>query len=122
AALMDLDRSQPADWVAPFEQRIAGALAPRRFPLQLLGVFAALALVLSALGIYGVTAYGVTQRTREIGVRIAIGAQGRDVLRMVMWGALKLAAAGGALGVWGAVAGARGVVSPPYGAGSPRPP
>jgi len=121
AALMDLDRSQPADWVAPFEQRIAGALAPRRFPLQLLGVFAALALVLSALGIYGVTAYGVTQRTREIGVRIAIGAQRRDVLRMVMWGALKLAAAGVALGLCGAMAGARLLSSQLYGVGSRDP-
>ena len=121
AALMDLDRSQPADWVAPFEQRIAGALAPRRFPLQLLGVFAALALVLSALGIYSVTAYGVTQRTREIGVRIAIGALQRDVLRMVMWGALKLAAAGVALGLCGAMAGARLLSSQLYGVGSRDP-
>ena len=120
-ALMDLDRSQPSDWITPFEQRIEGALAPRRFPLQLLGIFAALALVLSALGIYGVTAYGVTQRTREIGVRIAIGAQQSQVLRMVMLGAVKLAAAGVALGLCGALLGARLLSSQLYGVGARDP-
>jgi putative ABC transport system permease protein len=121
ATLTDLEREQPADWIAPFEQRIDGALAPRRFPLQLLGIFAGLALALSALGIYGVTAYGVTQRTREIGVRIAIGAQQRDVLRMVMLGAVKLAAAGVALGLCGALVGARLLSSQLYGVGSRDP-
>ena len=120
-ALMDLDRSQPTDWIAPFDQRIERALAPRRFPLQLLGAFAALALVLSALGIYGVTAYGVTQRTREIGVRIAIGAQQSQVLRMVMLGAVKLAAAGVALGLCGALLGARLLSSQLYGVGARDP-
>ena len=121
AVLAEVDRGQPPDWTTPFEDRIAGALAPRRFPLQLLGVFAALALVLSALGIYGVTAYGVTQRTREIGVRIAIGAQRRDVLRMVMVGAVKLAAVGVALGLCGALIGARLLSSQLYGVGSRDP-
>ena len=121
AALAEIDRGQPPDWMAPFEDRIAGALAPRRFPLQLLGVFAALALVLSALGIYGVTAYGVTQRTREFGVRIAIGAQRGDVLRMVMAGAVKLAALGVALGVGGALIGARLLDSQLYGVGARDP-
>jgi putative ABC transport system permease protein len=121
AALAEIDRGQPPDWMAPFEDRIAGALAPRRFPLQLLGVFAALALVLSALGIYGVTAYGVTQRTREFGVRIAIGAQRDDVLRMVMAGAVKLAALGVALGVGGALIGARLLDSQLYGVGARDP-
>ena len=121
AALAELDRGQPADWTAPFEDRIAGALAPRRFPLQLLGAFAALALVLSALGIYGVTAYGVTQRTREIGVRIAIGARQRDVLRMVMVDAAKLAALGVAIGLAGALVGARLLASQLYGVGARDP-
>ncbi|MFL5312209.1 MAG: ABC transporter permease [Myxococcales bacterium] len=121
AALAEIDRGQPPDWIAPFEERIAGALAPRRFPLQLLGAFAALALALSALGIYGVTAYGVTQRTREIGVRIAIGAQRADVLRMVMVGAVKLAALGVALGVGGALAFSRLLSSQLYGVGSRDP-
>ncbi len=121
AALAEVDRGQPPDWMAPFEDRIAGALAPRRFPLQLLGVFAALALALSALGIYGVTAYGVTQRTREFGVRIAIGAQRGDVLRMVMVGAVKLAAVGVALGLGGALIGARLLESQLYGVGARDP-
>ena len=121
AALAEIDRGQPADWIGPFEDRIAGALAPRRFPLQLLGAFAVLALVLSALGIYGVTAYGVTQRTREIGVRMAIGAQQREVLRMVMLGAVRLAALGVALGLTGALLGGRLLSSQLYGVGSRDP-
>ena len=114
-ALASVDPSQPVDWVEPFESRIGKALVPRRFPLQLLAVFAALAVVLSALGIYGVTAYGVTQRTREIGVRIAIGARRRDVLRMVMVGAVRLAALGVCIGLFAALAGARLLASQLYG-------
>ena len=121
AALAEIDPGQPVDWITPFEERIAGALAPRRFPLQLLGAFAALAVVLSALGIYGVTAYGVTQRTREIGVRIAIGAQQRDVMGMVMTGAIRLAAVGVALGLLGALLGARLLAAQLYGVGSRDP-
>ena len=115
AAMAGIDPAQPVDWVQPFAERIDRALAPRRFPLQLLAAFAALALVLSALGIYGVTAYGVTQRTREIGVRIAIGAQRRDVLRMVMAGALRTAGIGVAIGLAVALAGARVLESQLYG-------
>jgi putative ABC transport system permease protein len=120
-ALAEVDRGQPADWIAPFEERIAGALAPRRFPLQLLGAFAALAVVLSALGIYGVTAYGVTQRTKEIGVRLAIGATERTVLRMVLFGAIRLAAIGVAIGLGGALLGARLLSSQLYGVGARDP-
>jgi putative ABC transport system permease protein len=115
AALGGIDRAQPVDWAQPFAERIDSALSPRRFPLQLLAAFAALALVLSALGIYGVTSYAVTQRTREIGVRIAIGAQRSDVLAMVMGRALRLAATGVALGLCAALAGARVLSSQLYG-------
>ena len=121
AALAGIDPAQPVDWVQPFPARIDRALAPRRFPLQLLAAFAALALLLSALGIYGVTAYGVTQRTREIGVRIAIGAQRADVLRLVMGGALRLAAIGVGAGLVAAVGCAQLVASQLYGV-SPRDP
>ena len=115
AALSSIDPGQPVDWAQPFVERVGSALAPRRFPLQLLAAFAALALVLSALGIYGVTSYAVTQRTREIGVRIAIGAQAGDVLGMIMGRALRLAGAGLALGLLIALAGARVLATQLYG-------
>jgi predicted permease len=114
-ALEQIDPTQPADRIAPLEEVIASSLAPRRFPLQLLGAFAALALLLSGLGIYGVTSYGVTQRTREIGVRIAVGAQQRDVLRLVMGGALRLAALGVAIGLLSALLAAQLISSLLYG-------
>ena len=121
AALAQVDPAQPVDWVEPFASRVDKALAPRRFPLQLLGAFAALALLLSAVGIYGVTAYGVTQRTREIGVRIAVGAQRGDVLRLVMKGALRTAGIGVALGLCAALAGARLLGSQLYGVSAQDP-
>jgi putative ABC transport system permease protein len=70
----------------------------------LLGIFAMLALILSAVGIYGVMSYGVSQRTREIGVRMALGAQQSDVMRMVVSGGAKLALFGTILGTVGALA------------------
>ncbi len=115
AALAGIDPAQPVDWVMPYASRVDKSLAPRRFPLQLLGAFAALALILSALGIYGVTAYGVTQRTREIGVRIAVGAQRADVLRLVLKGALRVVGLGVVIGILGALAGSRLLESQLYG-------
>ena len=115
SALAGIDAAQPVDWAQPLVERIESALAPRRFPLQLLAAFAGLALALSALGIYGVTSYLVTQRTREIGVRIAIGAQASDVLRMVMGGAVRLAGAGAAVGLAAALIGSGVLSSQLYG-------
>ena len=78
---------------------IAGSLAARRFSMILLGIFAALALVMSCVGIYGVISYLVGQRTHEIGIRIALGAERRDVLRMVLAEGAKMALVGVAIGL-----------------------
>jgi len=78
---------------------LANDVAPRRFPMLLLGLFAASALVLAGVGVYGLMSYSVTQRTREFGVRMAIGASERNVLRLVIRRGLKLTAIGVALGV-----------------------
>jgi putative ABC transport system permease protein len=113
--LTRVDPAQPVDRVSPLRDVLAGSLAARKFPLQLLGAFAALALLLSAVGIYGVTAYAVAQRTREIGVRMAIGASAGTVVRMVLLGALRTVAFGLCIGAVAALAAARLIASQLYG-------
>ena len=89
-----VDKDQPVSNIDSMEHIVAGAVARQRFSTLLLGLFAGVALVLAAVGIYGVMSYTVAQQTREIGVRIALGAQRSDVLKMTVKHALKLVGLG----------------------------
>ena len=97
-----LDKDQPVSDVRTLEDVVAEAVGPQRFAMMLLGSFAALAVVLASVGIYGVMAYSVSQRTHEIGIRMALGAQRGNVLSMVVGEALVLALIGAGLGLAGA--------------------
>jgi putative ABC transport system permease protein len=94
----NIDRTQPVYNVQTLEQSLAGSVAPRRFNLFLLGIFAGTALLLAVIGIYGVVAYSVALRTQEIGIRMALGASRPQILGMVIVKGLSLAAAGILLG------------------------
>jgi len=93
-----IDPDVPASSVRTVEQYLAQSVAPRRFNLTLVAIFGAAALLLAAMGIYAVISYTVAQRTREIGIRMAMGAQRGEVLRMILGDGLQLVAGGAALG------------------------
>ena len=97
------------------EEVLVGSLAFQRFIMALLTAFAGLAIVLASVGLYGVIAYLVTQRTHEIGVRMALGARSHDVLRMVLGHGLRLVGIGVVLGLAGALALTRFLAGQLYG-------
>jgi putative ABC transport system permease protein len=104
AALATFDPALPSAEFHPLEHLVDDAVAPRRLITELLGFFSVLALGLAALGLYGVISYSVGQRTQEIGIRMAVGAQRADVLRLVLLGGMRLIGLGVVLGIVGALA------------------
>jgi putative ABC transport system permease protein len=109
--LVDIDPSLAVSEINTLEQALAESIAPRRFNLFLFGTFAGSALLLAAIGIYGVIAYSVAQRRQEIGVRIALGAEPWNVLRMVVQQGMSVAAAGLMLGMLAALAATRAIAT-----------
>lgn len=101
--VMQIDKDVPIDTVVPMEQLISASVAERRDLMFLLMTFALLALSLAAIGIYGLLAYTVKQRTNEIGIRVALGARRSDVMKMVIADGLKLTLTGVVIGIFGAV-------------------
>ncbi len=101
-AVSNLDRELPVFRVRTMDQFVADSMTQRRFALLLIGIFAGLALLLAAIGLYGVMAYSVTQRTHELGLRMALGAQAADVLKLVVKQGMLLAGIGLIIGIVGA--------------------
>jgi putative ABC transport system permease protein len=99
AALHNIDPTEPLTSVRTLRDVLESSIAPRRFNTFLLAVFACAALLLSSIGLYGVISYSVGQRTHEIGIRMALGAQPRDILRVILSQGLKLLGIGVAVGL-----------------------
>jgi len=104
AAVTSIDKSLPIWSLKPMTEHLRDSLARRRFSLILLSVFSGVALVLAAVGIYGVISYGVTQRTHEMGIRMALGAKPRDVLKLVVRQSMLLVMAGVGIGLLASLA------------------
>ena len=115
AAVHLIDKDQPIFAIVTMNELVSDSVATRRMTLVLLGLFSALALILGAIGIYGVISYSVAQRTHEIGIRMALGAPRGDVFRLVVGQGLKLAGIGIAIGIVAAFGLARLMSSLLYG-------
>jgi len=120
-AVLAIDKDQPVADVNTMTQLVNNSVATPRITLVLLGLFSALALVLAAIGTYGVIAYSVQQRTHELGIRLALGAQRRDVMRLVLAHGMKLAGIGIAIGVAAAFGLTRLMASLLFGTGASDP-
>ncbi len=116
-----VDKDQPLTDVKTMDQYVADSVSPRRFNAMLLAIFASLALVLASVGIYGVMAYAVTQRTHEVGIRVALGAQPSDVIKLVVGRGMAPVVAGVAIGLAGALALTRVMTSLLYGVSATDP-
>jgi putative ABC transport system permease protein len=114
-AVASVDKGEAIATPQTMDEIVAISTAGDRFNALLLGLFAMVALVLAAAGIYGVVSYSVSQRTREIGLRVALGAQPRDVLRLVVGRGMRLALAGVAIGIAGSFLLARLLASQLFG-------
>ena len=103
AAVRRVERNAPVYGVAPLEQQFGTYLAQRRFQTSLLAGFSIVALLMAAVGIYGIIQYSIATRTREIGIRVAVGAQAGEIFRMILGEGLKLSLTGLVLGLLGAL-------------------
>src|SRR5262249_8081442 len=104
SALAEIDSTLTPFDVTPLDQALNDSIAPRRLNLVMLVIFATTAMLLARIGIYGVMSYSVSQRTREIGIRSALGAARTDLIGMIVWQGLRVAAVGIAIGMAGALA------------------
>ena len=120
-AVLQIDADQPLYNVKTMDELLSDTVAGRRFQMTLLGLFAAVALALASVGVFGVMSYSVTRRTHEIGVRVALGAQRRDVLRLVVGQGMALVGAGIALGLAASLALTRLIAALLYGVSASDP-
>jgi putative ABC transport system permease protein len=118
AIVRELDPALPVFGVEALRETVAGSLAQRRFTMIVLGSFAGLALVLAIVGVHGVLSYTVAQRTREIGIRMALGADARSVRALVVGHGVRLTGAGLVIGLAGALAASRSLTALLYGVGA----
>jgi putative ABC transport system permease protein len=120
-AVRSVDPDQPVSGVSNMEELLSKSVGQRRLSMMLLSLFSGIALVLASIGIYGVMSYSVTQRSRELGVRIALGADRGDVLRLVLRQGMRLALLGIGIGLAAALALTRLIESQLYGVAATDP-